>query len=112
MAATVGLPSEAPKTLRKLFEPPQDLCQRCNGRVYPVEKVGNINGVTFHKSCFKCSVCSATLSLRTYYTNQDDTKDKEIYCSKHAPAVTAKGIDGQVIIIHVLSYRSRVHKTM
>jgi hypothetical protein len=100
MAAAVAVRSEPPKTFRKLFEPPQDICQRCKGRVYPVEKVGNINGVTFHKGCFKCSICNATLSLRTYYTNQNvqqgDTQDKEIYCSKHAPAITAVGVDGQV----------------
>lgn len=79
-----------------MFEPPQDICQRCKSRVYPVEKIGNINGVNFHKGCFKCSVCNATLTLRTYYTNQADAQDKEIYCSKHTPAFNAVGIDGQV----------------
>jgi len=54
-----------------------------------MEKVGPVNEVIFHKQCFKCKQCGQHLSLKTYFTNQDDFGDHEIYCSKHCPKVYA-----------------------
>jgi len=77
-----------PKRLRNLFvPPPPQTCTRCKNRVYQVEKVGPVNEVIFHKQCFKCFKCGQHLSLKTYFTNQDDFGDREIYCSKHCPKV-------------------------
>ena len=74
-----------------------EACQRCQQRVYLVEKKGPVNGVIFHKSCFKCIKCDATLTLKTYYSNQDDTSDKNIYCSKHMPENTLVGYNASAI---------------
>ena len=77
-----------PKTLRNVFvPPPAEKCTRCGNRVYQVEKVGPVNEVIFHKQCFKCCQCGQRLSLKTYFTNQKDLKDPEVYCSKHCPKV-------------------------
>ena len=87
-SALAGAP---PKSLRKLFQPPPpDKCTRCGNRVYQVEKVGPVNEVIFHKQCFKCFKCGQHLSLKTYFTNQENFGDREIYCNKHCPKVRGR----------------------
>lgn len=95
-SAEVASPSQAsileskapPKRLRNIFTPPPpDKCTRCDNRVYQMEKIGPVNEVIFHKQCFKCCQCGQHLTLKTYFTNQDDFGDREIYCSKHCPKV-------------------------
>jgi len=87
-SSAIARSNNPPKTLRNLFvPPPPDKCTRCGNRVYQVEKVGPVNEVIFHKQCFKCCQCGQHLSLKTYFTNQDDFSDREIYCSKHCPKV-------------------------
>lgn len=75
----VSLPPDVPRLPRRsTYDPPQaEVCQRCQQKVYPMEKVGNISGVTFHKLCFRCYVCNQMLTLRTYYTNHTHPTDKE-----------------------------------
>lgn len=88
--------SSAPKSLQSLFAPKTtEMCLRCNGRVYLVEKVGPVNGVVFHKQCFRCKQCGLPLSMRTYFTSPSISKDenKEIYCSKHKPEGEAVRLD-------------------
>ena len=89
-SSNAGLTSAGapPRSLRKLFvPPPPEKCTRCGDRVYPVEKVGPVNEVIFHKQCFKCVQCGNHLTLKTYFTNQNDFNDREIYCTKHCPRV-------------------------
>jgi len=92
-AAVMSMPPSAlsnapPKRLKNLFvPPPPDKCTRCNNRVYQMEKIGPVNEVIFHKQCFKCKECGQHLSLKTYFTNQTDFSDPEVYCSKHCPKV-------------------------
>ena len=51
-----------PKSLSSLFAAPRpEYCQRCSDKVYYVEKVGPVNGVIFHKQCFKCATCAQAL---------------------------------------------------
>eukprot|EP01118_Nematostelium_gracile_P008159 TRINITY_DN2696_c0_g1_i1.p1 TRINITY_DN2696_c0_g1~~TRINITY_DN2696_c0_g1_i1.p1 ORF type:complete len:123 (+),score=17.56 TRINITY_DN2696_c0_g1_i1:84-452(+) len=39
-------------------------CGRCAKTVYPTEKVNAI-GKSWHKACFKCTTCNATIQLGT-----------------------------------------------
>ena len=91
--------AQAPESLSKLFRPQadQEICQRCQARVYQVEKVGPVNEVIFHKHCFKCAICDQHLTLRTYFTNQEALDDKEIYCGNHAPKTAMHGYDGRAV---------------
>ena len=96
--ASPRLMSSAPKSLSNLFNNGNiEVCQRCQQRVYQAERVGPVNGVVFHKLCFKCIECEATLSLKTYFTNQSDAGDKNIYCSKHKPMNELVGFDASAI---------------
>ncbi|OAF68615.1 Kyphoscoliosis peptidase [Intoshia linei] len=82
------------KNLRELFSAvPVDVCERCKKRVYLPEKVGPINGVVFHTQCFSCCFCSHHLTVRTYFSNPTNRKDKEIYCATHAERISSLGLD-------------------
>ena len=96
---TAGGTQHVPKSLSSLFNNKtyKEVCQRCGERVYAVEKVGPVNGVIFHRQCFKCHTCSQHLTLRTYFTNPEDLADKEIYCKNHNPVSVAKGLDGKAL---------------
>lgn len=75
-------------------------CLRCSNQVYALERIGPIKGNIYHKTCFKCLVCERQLDLKTYYTNQVDLNDRQIYCQSHAPK-SGKGIFGaDSIYIH------------
>lgn len=90
--------SGPPKSLKQLFiPPPAEKCTRCAERVYQVEKIGPVNEVIFHKQCFKCAKCGQHLTLKTYFTNQTDFNDKEIYCNKDCPKVSAHGYDARAV---------------
>ena len=94
MAAIV----EAPKSLSNLFfAPSSDKCQRCGECVYQVEKIGPVNEVVFHRQCFKCAVCGQHLTVKTYFTNQLEFGDKEIYCWTHIPKTALVGYDARAM---------------
>lgn len=76
-----------------------DSCQRCRVRVYPMERVGPVNEVLFHRRCFTCHSCGQHLSLKTYFTNPNDSADKEVYCSTHYPRMSTYGFDAQAVFI-------------
>lgn len=65
--------------------PASSFCERCKELVYPLEGLVPIMNVRYHKKCFKCSVCSTHLDLKTYHTNLVDLNDKRIYCIAHKP---------------------------
>lgn len=62
-----------------------DICARCGQQIYPLELMGQIMGLKYHKQCFKCSVCDRNLDFKTYQTNLIDLADKQIYCASHSP---------------------------
>lgn len=96
--SSIAMSNAAPKSLSKLFKPPPpETCTRCGNRVYQMEKVGPVNQVIFHKQCFKCHECGQHLTLKTYFTNQDNFGDSEIYCSKHCPRVSGHKFDGRAL---------------
>lgn len=63
----------------------ENKCLRCNSQVYALERIGPIKGNIYHKTCFKCLTCERQLDLKTYYTNQINLTDRQIYCQTHAP---------------------------
>ncbi len=71
----------------------ENKCLRCSNQVYSLERIGPIKGNIYHKTCFKCLMCDRQLDLKTYYTNQVDLNDRQIYCQSHAPK-SGKGVFG------------------
>ncbi len=63
----------------------ENKCLRCANQVYALERIGPIKGNIYHKTCFKCLTCERQLDLKTYYTNQINLADRQIYCQTHAP---------------------------
>ena len=87
-----------PNSLSKMFaRGGKSKCQRCGERVYQVEKIGPVNEVVFHRQCFKCAVCGQHLTVKTYYTNQLEFGDKEIYCWTHSPRSALFGCDADAV---------------
>eukprot|EP00158_Paraphelidium_tribonemae_P007205 Partr_v1_DN28153_c2_g2_i1_m56021 putative LIM domain and actin binding 1 len=52
-------------------------CQSCAKTVYPMEQC-SVEGVTFHKACFKCEHCNGVLSLGKYAALEG-----KYYCKPH-----------------------------
>lgn len=76
----------------------ENACLRCGRTVYQVDRIGPLKDFTFfHTGCFKCSVCSSKLTLKTYCNNQDDQDDKEVYCSSHVPKIGPGHLDGEAV---------------
>ncbi|OTF83220.1 Hillarin-like protein [Euroglyphus maynei] len=76
----------------------ENICNRCGHLVYSAEKIGPLKDFTFyHHGCFKCVVCGSKLTLKTYYNNQQDQDDKEVYCQSHVPKTGPGHLDGQSV---------------
>ncbi|CAL5331573.1 unnamed protein product [Camellia sinensis] len=69
--------TRAPSKLSSLFSGTQDKCSACNKTVYPLEKV-NMEGESFHKSCFKCAHGGCPLTHSSYAA-----LDGVLYCKHH-----------------------------
>ncbi|KAL3853553.1 hypothetical protein ACJMK2_017088 [Sinanodonta woodiana] len=69
---------------------PQHKCYKCMKKVYPMDKMGPVRDVVFHKGCFKCHVCATTLTLRSCTHSQTDPYDLNVYCKSHQPLATEK----------------------
>ncbi|KAG5877119.1 hypothetical protein JTB14_020458 [Gonioctena quinquepunctata] len=54
-----------------------ELCESCDGKVYPLEKI-SVHGHVYHKKCFKCMECSCVLRMDSYSYNQG-----LLYCTPH-----------------------------
>jgi len=54
-----------------------DKCKACDRTVYVVDMM-SLEGVPYHKSCFKCSHCKGTLSMSSY-----SWMDGILYCKTH-----------------------------
>ncbi|KAI5670544.1 hypothetical protein M9H77_10908 [Catharanthus roseus] len=55
----------------------QQKCKACEKTVYPVELL-SADGISYHKSCFKCSHCKGTLKLSSY-----SSMEGVLYCKPH-----------------------------
>ncbi|XP_069084152.1 F-actin-monooxygenase MICAL3 isoform X15 [Pleurodeles waltl] len=56
-----------------------DVCYFCGKRVYVMERL-SAEAKFFHRSCFKCDYCNATLRLSSYAY---DLEDGKFYCKPH-----------------------------
>jgi hypothetical protein len=63
-------------------------CIRCGQLMYPLESIGPIMQLYYHKCCFTCFKCNTHLDLKTYSSNTQSLKDKNVYCRTHAPNVS------------------------
>lgn len=80
---------------------PQDQCYRCMKKVYPMEKIGPVKDVVYHKGCFSCKVCGTKLNLKNFCHNKNDDLDIHIYCKSHHDQGTPKPvhIDANSVLI-------------
>ncbi|XP_065505369.1 F-actin-monooxygenase MICAL1 isoform X2 [Caloenas nicobarica] len=74
------------KRSRRDMEPPShgdssDACYFCGRRVYILERT-SAEGRFFHRGCFQCQRCGATLRLGDYAFHEEDGN---FYCSLHYP---------------------------
>ncbi|KAK9103322.1 hypothetical protein Sjap_020576 [Stephania japonica] len=66
-----------PSKLSSMFSGTQDKCVTCHKTAYPLEKV-NVEGQSYHKSCFKCSRGGCSLTPSNYAA-----LDGILYCKHH-----------------------------
>ena len=105
-------PNPNPSAIRRFFEKSNQStvnCHSCGGQVYPTERVCLSEEVSYHKACFRCSVCSQHLTIKTFVRNPVDKSDVGVYCRKHVPRIvdakydeTAIGIRGPLNAQRVL----------
>lgn len=79
------------KPLHRQTRYPQDKCYKCMKKVYPMEKLGPVRDVVYHKGCFRCKECQTILTLKSFFHNQGDTFDLHVYCKSHQPTNSDKG---------------------
>ena len=60
----------------------------------PIEQVKDGNAV-WHKACFKCSVCSSTLTLKNF-TRKGDV----VFCAQHVPKEGHTQVADSVLTAH------------
>lgn len=70
---------------------PQDKCYKCMKKVYPMEKLGPVRAVVYHKGCFRCKECQTILTMKSFFHNQGDAYDLHVYCKSHQPVTPDKG---------------------
>ncbi|KAJ8258007.1 hypothetical protein GJAV_G00192100 [Gymnothorax javanicus] len=71
----VGSPSSSPVTVGS-----SEVCYFCAQRVYVLERVST-EGKFFHRGCFKCHRCGATLRLGSYSYSQ---LSGQFFCAQHS----------------------------
>ncbi|GAU49570.1 hypothetical protein TSUD_179840 [Trifolium subterraneum] len=54
-----------------------DKCKACDKTVYVVDLL-TLEGIPYHKNCFKCSHCKGYLTMSTY-----SSMDGVLYCKPH-----------------------------
>lgn len=77
----------------------KDLCLRCNKKVYPMEQVGPIKDVLYHKNCFTCVSCGTKLHLKNFHHNPNDMDDLNVFCVTHRPKDRPLSCDANAVHI-------------
>ncbi|WOL10527.1 hypothetical protein Cni_G19284 [Canna indica] len=84
--------SRAPSKFSNMFSGTQDKCFSCKKTAYPLEKL-TMEGESYHKTCFKCSVGGCTLTPSSYAA-----LNGILYCKHHfARLFMEKGTYSHVI---------------
>eukprot|EP01111_Echinosteliopsis_oligospora_P002050 TRINITY_DN129_c0_g1_i4.p2 TRINITY_DN129_c0_g1~~TRINITY_DN129_c0_g1_i4.p2 ORF type:complete len:213 (+),score=72.22 TRINITY_DN129_c0_g1_i4:70-708(+) len=65
-------------------------CAACGKTAYPLESVTALEKA-YHKGCFKCAVCNATLNLKNF-----KGVEGKIYCTTHTPKPTATAVTDSI----------------
>jgi hypothetical protein len=76
---------------------PNPKCEICGKTAYPLESLTALEK-TYHKLCFKCSVCGTTLNLKNFKGFEG-----KIYCHTHTPKVKHTQVADSVAIKHATS---------
>nr|ANC95020.1 LIM1 [Phalaenopsis aphrodite subsp. formosana] len=69
--------NRAASKVSQMFSGTQDKCAVCKKTAYPLEKL-NVEGESYHKTCFKCSHGGCTLTPSSYAA-----LDGILYCKHH-----------------------------
>ena len=69
-------------------------CAVCQKTAYPIEAIRE-GDRTWHKLCFRCSVCKGTLNLKNF-----KLRDGNLYCYQHYPTDTATAVADDVTTRH------------
>ncbi|KAK6993575.1 LIM and SH3 domain protein Lasp [Biomphalaria glabrata] len=77
----------------------RDQCLRCFKKVYPMEQVGPIKEVMYHKNCFTCIACGLQLNLKNFSHNTNDLDDLNVFCVAHRPREKSVSVDATAITI-------------
>ncbi|KAH9489089.1 hypothetical protein Btru_057739 [Bulinus truncatus] len=77
----------------------RDQCLRCFKKVYPLEQVGPIKEVMYHKTCFTCVTCGTQLNLKNFGHNPNDLDDLNVFCTVHRPKERTLSMDADSIHI-------------
>ncbi|XP_023538291.1 LIM domain-containing protein WLIM1 [Cucurbita pepo subsp. pepo] len=67
----------AASKVANMFDGTRDKCLGCNNTVFPIEKV-TVNGIPYHKTCFKCCHGGCTISPSNYIAHEG-----RLYCKHH-----------------------------
>jgi hypothetical protein len=79
------------------LEMPNKKCAVCNKTAYPLESV-EAGGKTWHKLCFKCSVCKITLNVTSFKAH-----DGGVFCGGCVPKATHTQVTDSVLTRAALS---------
>ncbi|KYR02481.1 LIM-type zinc finger-containing protein [Tieghemostelium lacteum] len=72
-------------------------CAVCAKTAYPLESIVALDK-SYHKGCFKCSVCNVTLNVKNF-----KGLEGKIYCAVHTPKQTATAVTDSVAIKNALN---------
>jgi len=67
-------------------------CAACGKTAYPLESYSALDK-TFHKMCFKCSVCAQSLSLKNF-----KGLDGKLFCAVHTPKPQATVVTDSIAV--------------
>jgi len=72
-------------------------CALCGKTAYPLESVTALEK-SYHKSCFKCSVCNTAVNLKNF-----KGVDGKIYCITHTPKPTSTAVTDSIAVKQALN---------
>lgn len=72
-------------------------CDVCQKTAYPIESLKE-GDRTWHKLCFRCSVCKGTLTLKNF-----KLRDGTLFCTTHYPTDTATSVADSVSTRHAVN---------